>query len=156
MVRAAAVTIAAALAVIGPAPRDHLKARVLVTNRDDAQLVNAWGLAASPTGPWWVANEARGSSTLYAADGHKQALTVHVPGGPTGVVWNGGRGFVVGHGQKSVPARFIYACEDGMIRAWAPGGWSRRTVVAIDAAATGTVFRGLALAGGRLYATDFH
>ena len=31
------------------------------------QLVNAWGLAASPTGPWWVANEARGASTIYSA-----------------------------------------------------------------------------------------
>ena len=29
----------------------------LVTDRLDPQLVNAWGLAASPTGPWWVAND---------------------------------------------------------------------------------------------------
>ena len=67
----------------------------LVTDRADPQLVNAWGLAASPTGPWWVANEARGSSTLYSGTGRKQALTVSVPGGPTGVVYNSGRGFVV-------------------------------------------------------------
>ena len=30
----------------------------LVTH--DRPLVNAWGLAASATGPWWVANEASG------------------------------------------------------------------------------------------------
>src|SRR5947207_2379387 len=94
--------------------------RHLVTDRGDPQLVNAWGLAASRTGPWWVANEARSSSTLYAADGRKQALTVAVSGGPTGIVFNGGRGFVVRSGSAAAPARFLYACEDGMIRAWSP------------------------------------
>jgi len=131
----------------------------LVTDRADRQLVNAWGLAASPTGPWWIANEARGSSTLYAANGRKQALTVAVPGGPTGVVFNPGSGFVVRAGRAAAPARFLYACEDGHIRAWAPNvphGWSKEAVVAVDAAGSGAIFRGLALAGGRLYATDFH
>ena len=85
----------------------------LVTERADPQLVNAWGLAASATGPWWVANEARGSSTIYSGSGRKQALTVSVPGGPTGVVYNGGPGFIVHAGRASGPARFLYACEDG-------------------------------------------
>ena len=131
----------------------------LVTERADPQLVNAWGLAASPTGPWWIANEARGSSTLYAADGRKQALTVSVPGGPTGVVYNGGSGFVVRAGGRAAPARFLYACEDGRIRGWSPTvphGWSRQAEIVVDATGTGTIFRGLALGGGRLYATDFH
>ena len=47
-------------------------------------------------------------------------MTVDVPGGPTGVVYNGGSGFVVGHGAQTGPARFLYACEDGTIRAWSP------------------------------------
>ena len=131
----------------------------LVTERADPQLVNAWGLAASPTGPWWIANEARGSSTLYAADGRKQALTVAVPGGPTGVVYNGGSGFVVRAGSRAAPARFLYACEDGRIRGWSPSvpnGWSKDAEIAVDATGTGTIFRGLALVGGHLYATDFH
>src|SRR5207237_506959 len=81
------------------------------------QLVNAWGLAASATGAWWVANEARGSSTIYAGDGSRQRRVIDVPGGPTGVAWNGGHGFLV----RGVPARVLYACEDGRIRAWAPG-----------------------------------
>jgi uncharacterized protein (TIGR03118 family) len=121
--------------------------------------VNAWGLAASPAGPWWVSNEARGSSTVYAGDGRKQALTVTVPGGPTGVVFNPGPGFVVRSGKTAAPARFLYACEDGRIRGWSPTvphGWSRQAVVAVDASGTGAVFRGIALAGGRLYVTDFH
>jgi uncharacterized protein (TIGR03118 family) len=131
----------------------------LVGTRADAQLVNPWGLAASPTGPWWVSNEAQGSSTIYAASGRKQALTVRVDGGPTGIAWNGGRGFVVHGGGRSGPARFIYACEDGTIRAWSPTvptGWSKDAVVAFDSGPTGAIFRGVTLARGRLYVTDFH
>jgi uncharacterized protein (TIGR03118 family) len=131
----------------------------LVVTHGDAQLVNPWGLAASPTGPWWVANEAHDSSTLYASGGRKQALTVHVDGGPTGVAYYGGRGFVVRGGGRTAPARFIYACEDGTIRAWSPtvpAGWSTQAVVAVDARGTAAIFRGVAVAGGRLYATDFH
>lgn len=129
----------------------------------DVALVNAWGLAASPTGPWWTANEARGASSLFAADGRKQTLSVAVDGGPTGVVFNGGKGFIVRGGGVSAPARFIYACEDGKIRGWAPvvpHGWSKVAVVAVEGE-KGAVFRGLAIAtladgSQRLYATDFH
>jgi len=160
--RAVAVAIVAAFvaaAAVVPASQEHLVLHRLVSDTDDPELVNAWGLAATATGPWWVANEARSTSTLYAADGRKQALTVEVPGGPTGIAFNGGRGFVVRGGGEQAPARFIYACEDGRIRAWTPGvphAWSTETEVAVDASASGTIFRGLALAGERLYATDFH
>jgi uncharacterized protein (TIGR03118 family) len=151
-----------ALAAAGSASSarlDRFTARVVTSDRADPQLVNAWGLAASSTGPWWVANEARGSSTLYDGHGRKQALNVSVPGGPTGVVFYGGRGFVVRAGGAAGSARFIYACEDGMIRGWSPvvpDSWSEEAVVAVDDGPTGAVFRGLALAGDRLYATDFH
>jgi uncharacterized protein (TIGR03118 family) len=131
----------------------------LVTDRSDPQLVNAWGLAASSTGPWWTSNEARGSSTLYSGTGAKQHLTVQVEGGPTGIVFNSGRGFVVHGGGRSDPARFIYACEDGKLRAWTPtvpSSWSTKAVVAVDDAGAAALFRGLAIAGSRLYATDFH
>ena len=85
----------------------------------DSNLVNAWGLAASGTGPWWVANENTETSTLYDGTGRKLARVVTVAGGPTGVVFNGTTGFVVTSGGASAPARFIYACEDGKIRGWA-------------------------------------
>src|SRR5919197_1062779 len=143
----------------GRARPDRFVLRQIVSDRVDPQLVNAWGLAARAGGAWWVANEARSSSTVYTADGRKQALRVAVPGGPTGVVFNGGRGFVVWGGGAAAPARFLYACEDGMIRAWSPAvprGWSTEAEVAVDAGASAAVFRGLALARGRLYATNFH
>jgi uncharacterized protein (TIGR03118 family) len=163
MVRIGAVAVVvAALAAAGSASSariDRFSVHALVTDRADAELINAWGLAASAEGPWWVANEGRSSSTLYAGDGHKQALTVAVPGGPTGVAFNAGGGFLV-HGDRDTgPARFIYACEDGMIRAWTPTvptAWSKEAVIVVDPGASGTVFRGLTLAAGRLYATDFH
>jgi uncharacterized protein (TIGR03118 family) len=126
---------------------------------NDRSLVNAWGLAASPTGPWWTANEARNASTLYSATGRKQLLTVSVPGGPTGVVYYGGARFRVSAHGRSDPARFIYACEDGHIRAWTPtvpAGWSTQAEVVVDESGTAAVFRGLAMIGDRLYATDFH
>jgi uncharacterized protein (TIGR03118 family) len=173
-IAAAAATTAVAAVAVGPRlarPADNAYVvRLLVADRPasalhrDRGLVNAWGLAASPTGPWWTANEARDSSTLYAGTGAKQALTVEVGGGPTGVVYNGTKGFVVRAGRASGPARFLYAAEDGTIRGWSPtvpGGWSTEAVVAVDEGAKAAVFRGLALAApshgpARLYATDFH
>ena len=152
--------LAAAGAGIAAAHRSGgLTVTRLVTDARDAKLVNAWGLAASPTGPWWVANEARNASTLYAADGRKQALTVAVEGGPTGIAYYGGDGFVVRSSGAAAPARFIYACEDGTIRAWSPTVphlWSAQAVVAVDLGAKGAVLRGLALGPHRLYVTDFH
>jgi len=136
----------------------------LAARTHDRSLVNAWGLAASPTGPWWTANEARAVSTLYDSTGKKQALTVRVDGGPTGIVYNPSDGFVVKRGTASGPARFIYACEDGMIRGWSPvvpSGWSTFAEVGVDEALRGAIFRGVAIArldngAYRLYATDFH
>jgi uncharacterized protein (TIGR03118 family) len=156
---AIAVVVLTTAASASGAHLDRFTKQSLVTDRADAQLVNAWGLAASREGPWWVANEGKSTSTLYSGEGRKQALTVAVPGGPTGVVFNGGPGFVVHGAGRSAPARFIYACEDGMIRGWAPtvpNGWSEQAVVAVDTGASGTVFRGVTLARGKLYATDFH
>jgi uncharacterized protein (TIGR03118 family) len=132
--------------------------RPRAVNRDRS-LVNSWGLAASPTGPWWTANEANDTSTLYSGAGRKQLLTVHVEGGPTGIVFHGGKGFPVRGGGATDPARFIYACEDGMIRAWTPtvpGPWSDEAEVVVDEAGEAAVFRGIAIAAGRVYATDFH
>src|SRR2546422_5249369 len=87
----------------------------------DPALVNAWGLVASATSPWWVADNGTGLSTLYNGNtGAKLALTVSVPGAPTGIVFNSGSSFVVTSGTKSGPARFIFASEDGTISGWNP------------------------------------
>src|SRR5438876_11073837 len=70
----------------------------------DAALVNAWGLVASATSPWWIADNGTGLSTLYnGTTGAKLGLTVSVAGAPTGIVFNGGSGFVVTSGAASGP-----------------------------------------------------
>src|ERR1700753_1675874 len=35
----------------------------------DPNLLNAWGLVHSPTSPWWISNNAGGTSTLYNRSG---------------------------------------------------------------------------------------
>jgi uncharacterized protein (TIGR03118 family) len=169
----AAVAAALVFAAVGAAtaavhagrPANAYTVRRLVSDRParavhaDVALVNAWGLAASPTGPWWTANEARGSSTLYSGSGRKQLLDVSVDGGPTGIAFYGGKALLVRGRGRSDPARFVYACEDGMLRAWTPTvptGWSTKAEVVVDEAAAGAVFRGVTIAGERVYATDFH
>ena len=52
----------------------------------DSDLVNAWGISVSPTGPFWVSDNVTGLSTLYTGKGVKQSLVVTIPaaGGGTG------------------------------------------------------------------------
>src|SRR3989454_6748327 len=127
----------------------------------DPALVNAWGLVASATSPWWIADNGTDRSTLYNGNtGAKLGLTVSVPGAPTGVVFNGGTGFAVSKGTASAPARFIFATEQGTVLGWNPSVAPTQAVVAIDNSAGGAVYKGLAIAstavGDRLYATNFH
>jgi uncharacterized protein (TIGR03118 family) len=126
----------------------------------DPDLVNAWGLAASATSPWWVADNETSKSTLYTGAGAKVPLTVTVgvDSGPTGVVFNGGLGFVVTNEitSASAPARFIFDGEDGVIRGWNPAVDPTNAVVAPATGDPGASYKGLAIAGGMLYAADFH
>ena len=150
---------------LGGGPRNAYAVHALVSDEQrrapnvDRSLVNVWGIAATPTGPWWTSNEASSTSTLYSGSGRKQLLTVEVAGGPTGIAAYAGKRFPVTAGGRSDPARFVYACEDGMLRAWTPTvptAWSNTAVVVVDEAATAAVFRGVAILGDRVYATDFH
>src|SRR5207245_158780 len=98
----------------------------------DAALVNAWGLVASATSPWLIADNGTGLSTLYNGNtGAKLGLTVSVAGAPTGIVFNGGSGFVVTSGAASGPARFIFATEQGTVLGWNPTVAATQAVVAV-------------------------
>src|SRR5258708_36740401 len=48
-------------------------------DRVDPALVNPWGIVASPTSPFWVADNASGLSTLYNGSGGPTALKVAIP-----------------------------------------------------------------------------
>jgi uncharacterized protein (TIGR03118 family) len=163
----AAVVVAVAGAVAGvsaAAPSNSYQAHNLVSDQAgvadhmDPNLVNAWGLAALPGSPWWVADNGMNVSTLYIADGTPQSLVVSVPNAPTGVVANTTSDFGLSTGGASGPALFIFDTEEGAILGW-NGTAGSQAVVTVPSAGE-AVFKGLAIAstgsGNRLYATDFH
>jgi uncharacterized protein (TIGR03118 family) len=123
----------------------------------DASLVNGWGLSAGPTTPWWASDNGTSLSTLYSGTGAKTPLTVSVPGSPTGTVFNGSAtDFVVSQNGVSGAARFLFSTESGTILGWTPSVNGTAAVVGADRSSTGAVYKGLAVANDRLYATDFH
>jgi uncharacterized protein (TIGR03118 family) len=162
----ASALVAAVAAAPAPAAQQNYSVHPLVSNgtvagtTTDLGLVNAWGLTASSTSPWWVADNGSDLTTLYTGAGTKLALVVSVPGAPTGAVFNGTSGFVVAAGGASGPARFIFDTEEGTIRGWNPGvpppPTSTVTEVGISRADVGAIYKGLAIAGSHLYAADFH
>ncbi len=127
----------------------------------DPNLVNGWGLARSATSPWWVADNGTDRSTLYTGAGAINSLVVGVDGGPTGAVFAGiPDNFLVASTASPAlaPANFVFASEDGMIRAWR-GGSAAALVTAHGQ--DGAIYKGLAIAQPTpghpvLYAADFH
>ena len=145
----------------------------------DPDLVNAWGLAASPGtdaapgSPLWVADNGSDKATLYTGKTpvsvSKDSLVVSVTGAaPTGQVFNPDTSAFVVHDKKghSGASVFIFDTENGTIDGWNPAvgakGSNPSTVteVAHNRGAK-AVYKGLALAqasNGKpyLYATNFH
>jgi uncharacterized protein (TIGR03118 family) len=131
----------------------------------NSDVVNAWGLVAGPTTPWWIADNGSGKSTLYNVSTGTIPATFTVPGvgtaqgNPTGIIFNGGSGFVVNNGVGSSAARFIFASEDGTLSAFR-GAPIVTVVPNAQAPAHDAIYKGLAIdretAGQFLYATDFH
>ena len=131
----------------------------------DPNLINAWGIAFGPGGPFWIADNGTGVSTLYDSTGASAGPPVTVPpptGGtppsaPTGTVFNGNANefLVGGPGTASI---VLFATEDGTISGW--DGATASATLKVNNSATGTVYKGLALASQGtsdfLYATDFN
>jgi len=144
-------------------------------NLTDPDLVNAWGLAASPGtnaspgSPLWVADNGSDKATLYAGASAtsvtKVPLVVNVTGAaPTGQVFNSdGSAFVVSDSQgNSGPSLFLFDTENGTIDGWAPnvGGPAPSTVTEVARNnGANAVYKGLAEATVKgksfLYATNF-
>ena len=128
-----------------------------VAQGQDTNLVNAWGVTFSGTGPFWVADNAAGLATLYAVTNvpngvdivSKQTLQVTIPGGaPTGVVGNNKGGF---NGDV-----FLFASLSGIISGWRGAlGTTAETL----AARPGAAYTGLTIAtnsnGPLLLAANF-
>lgn len=128
---------------------------------DDPLLVNAWGLAYGPGGPFWISDEGTGWSTLYTGTGTKEGLEVVVPsangkgtGSPTGIVVNGSSEFNV----EGWPAIFMFATLDGTISGWAPQSNPNQAIIAVNNSSSGAIYTGMAItnhsSGNYLYAAD--
>ncbi len=141
--------------------------------RTDPNLVNAWGIAHSPGGPIWIANNGSGTSTVYDENGlpvpNKAApLVVSIPAGvanteggvPTGTVFNATGQFVVSANGKSGSAAFLFAGEDGTISGWSPGVNPTQAILGVDNSASGAVHKGIALgtmgSNNFVYVTNFN
>ncbi|MBO0910677.1 MAG: TIGR03118 family protein [Acidobacteria bacterium] len=127
---------------------------------DDPLIVNAWGMARSPTSPWWISDTGSGWSTIYDGAGVKNTgLVVAIPaaagvpvGSPTGMVWNPS---ATGEFQG---APFIFDSLDGTITAWEPGVSRFSAQLIVDNSANKASYTALAItnkpSGNFLYAVD--
>jgi len=110
----------------------------------DTNLVNAWGMAFSPTSPFWISDNGTGKATLYAVTNDaagihvaKQSLEVIIPGegNPTGQVFNNVAGF-----NSNL---FLFDSEDGTISGWRAALGTNAETLAVR---EGAVYKGLTLA----------
>lgn len=128
--------------------------------KTDTQLVNPWGISVLPGGDFWIADNNSGVSTLYDQNGVKDTgLVVTIPGAtnnpngncspgcPTGTVGNASGSYFTG-------GSFIFDTEDGLIVYW--NGSSNTALIGKDNSASGAVYKGLALLGTNLLATNFN
>lgn len=134
----------------------------------DPNLKNPWGIALTPTSPFWISDNGTGVSSLYNGQGqpfpiaNPLVVTVPPPSGanppssPTGQVFNGTSSFEVVPGRA---ARFIFATENGTIAGWNPVANPTNAILKVDNSASGAVYKGLAIgnngAGDFLYAANF-
>ena len=136
----------------------------------DPLLVNPWGVTATSSSPFWVANNGTSTTQLLRGDvsGSPFVLnpspqTITIPGSlPTGAVANTGgpTDFVVTSGAASGKAAFLFASITGNILGWSPNVPAAGSTTAVIAAShPGHVYTGLALANNGsanfLYAADF-
>jgi uncharacterized protein (TIGR03118 family) len=136
----------------------------------DSNLLNAWGIAYQPGGPFWVSDNNSGQSTFFDFNGTPAGAAVAIPlpsntstgtAAPTGIVYNGTSDFLLNSSPGS-SAIFIFATEDGTISGWNPSVNPTKAILKVDNAAfptSGAVYKGLAIgnngSGNFLYAANF-
>lgn len=129
----------------------------------DPNLVNPWGIALSPTSPFWVSDNRSGVTTLYNGAGAlfpvASPIVAKIPGGkPTGQVFNGtATAFLIAPGKA---ASFIFSTETGFIAGWNSTVDPANAAVLVDNSGSGAVYKGLAIGTGAngpmLFAANFN
>ena len=119
--------------------------------KQDADLKNPWGISFGPNTFFWISDNGTGVSTFYRGNGDKidrvvvPSVTTD-PSTPTGTVFN----------QSSVNFQhdvFLFATEQGTIAGW-PGGAVTTALIRVNNAGS-AVYKGLAMNGDRIYASNF-
>jgi uncharacterized protein (TIGR03118 family) len=183
----AALVVALILTILPRSVAGQYKQFNLVTNVPrfqahaifrDPNLLNPWGIALSPTSPFWISDNHAGVSTLYRTivgvpfpRPTPLVVTIPPPAGssgpaaPTGIVFNGTANFIVSQGGKSGASAFIFATEDGTISGWSPAVDRTHAILTVDNSASPgidntqsqAIYKGLAISsdGGHIYATNF-
>ena len=155
MGRSAIVVAFAAVASLSAAPSfaTSFTLTPLATNATDADLVNPWGLASSPSGPLWIASNGSGKAEVYTGDGVKNStveVTIQDAGTVTGITFNT-EGF---NGDI-----FLFASEDGVISGWRSALGDTGPAERFQTPDPAKVYKGLtqAMVGGfsYAYAADF-
>lgn len=163
--------------LVSDAQPNHVAASI-----QDPNLINPWGIAYGPSGPFWISDNGTGLATVYSVDPTTNTakvaslvVTIATPPGqttpasPTGVVFNSdSNGFMV----DGSPASFIFVTEDGTVSAWNSNAGTQ-SVLEVDNSnnpaegdpnvtpgeGIGAVYKGLAIGTDYgqtvLYATNF-
>ena len=128
----------------GFVPADHV----------DDNLKNPWGMASDPAGgPFWIANQVTGTSTVYNSDGDPFPLGAPLivqtpqagpPAGPTGTAFNATNSFNLTSGGKTGKGLFFFANLDGSISGWNPSGQITQAVKVVTPTAP-AVYTGLTI-----------
>jgi uncharacterized protein (TIGR03118 family) len=123
----------------------------------DPNLQNPWGVVHGPSTPWWISNNAGGTSTLYNTSGLSpppvsplvtivplnapggasgngvivpNAPSQPAPGSPTSVLFNGNpNAFLLAPGKQAI---FIFVTEDGTVQGWNPGVSATASIIKVD------------------------
>jgi len=130
--------------------------------RIDPKLGNAWGIAMSSSGAFWISANHTGSAVIYDQHGvqRRPPVSINLHGqkngaSPDGVVTNETNDFFI-H-ATSENSHFIFATEDGLLAAWGSGD---SAVTVVDRSATGAVYKGIAMGNvhgqNYLYVTNFN
>jgi uncharacterized protein (TIGR03118 family) len=155
-----------------------------VARFQDPNLINSWGIAHSPTGPWMVADNGTGLATAYRGNGQafrmdRTPLVITIPppppsgvstAAPTGTVFNPNPSeFRLSQDEKS-GAQFLFGTEDGTISGWNPQVDPTNAILKVDRSqisvggVVGAVYKGLAFGssddgdsddGDFIYAANF-
>jgi uncharacterized protein (TIGR03118 family) len=127
----------------------------------DPNLKNPWGVSFMSGSPFWISDQGKNVSTLYAVTGSTSVTlnplvvsiptTTSGPQGPTGQVANSNASaFTLTDGSH---AMFIFGNLNGTISAWNPGNGTAATT---ESTTPGASFTGLAInqANTMLYAAN--